>query len=173
MNGAMRATLAGLLVVVAACGTDGRLARAAPSTGLHRSDVAQLVEAERDPLPVRSTTTLVRASRGGRRHSQSVSPTTNSGVTSTSSVVATIHAVFGPAGDAAVRVARCESGLRPGAVSSGGHAGLFQLARVHAGRAARLGYAWSQMLEAYPNTRVAFDLWREQGWRPWACGWAA
>jgi hypothetical protein len=42
------------------------------------------------------------------------------------------------------------------------------LSTVHRARAARLGFTWSQMREAWPNAVVAYNLWREQGWRPWA-----
>jgi hypothetical protein len=80
-----------------------------------------------------------------------------------------IHEAFGPAGAAAVAVARCESSMDPTA-ANGPHAGLFQLSATwHQGRAARLGYAWSQMYQAVPNITVAYDLYSEQGWTPWTC----
>lgn len=76
---------------------------------------------------------------------------------------------FGPAGPAAVRVARCESGLVP-AAANGAHAGLFQLSAIwHQSRAARLGYVWADMFAPLPNIDVAYDLWAEQGWSPWTC----
>jgi hypothetical protein len=70
----------------------------------------------------------------------------------------------------AIRVAHCESTLRPDAVSSGGgNWGLFQINRVHRARVEAMGYSWDQMLYAYENSRVAADIWAEQGWRPWTC----
>lgn len=84
-----------------------------------------------------------------------------------------IRSVFGRFGadiaEQAVRVAQCESHLNPRA-TNGSHVGLFQISgRYHQGRVARLGFTWSQMYEAGPNTTVAADLFGEQGWRPWAC----
>lgn len=70
----------------------------------------------------------------------------------------------------AIAVARCESGLNPAAVSpGGGNWGLFQINRVHAGRAAAQGWSWDMMLHTIENTHIAADLWLEQGWRPWSC----
>lgn len=72
--------------------------------------------------------------------------------------------------DQAIRVANCESTLRPDAVSSGGgNWGLFQINTIHRGRVEAMGYQWDQMLLAYENSRVAADIWAEQGWRPWSC----
>lgn len=89
-------------------------------------------------------------------------------------VIGAIHAVFGAAGDSAARVAKCESGFNPRAVSPGGsNLGLFQVNRVHRRRWEAMGYSAGQMLEAEPNTRVAYAIFREQGWSPWACRWAA
>ncbi len=91
----------------------------------------------------------------------------------TSGVAAAIRAAFGSAGDKAVAVARCESRLIPTA-RNGVHAGLFQLSRRwHEGRARRLGFTWAQMYEAGPNIAVALDLYREAGFQPWSCRWAA
>lgn len=48
-------------------------------------------------------------------------------------------------------------------------AGCFQMTRVHAGRFQRLGYSWANdRYNADANTRVAFDLYREAGARPWS-----
>lgn len=86
-------------------------------------------------------------------------------------VEAAIQQAFGADAPAAMRVARCESGLNPGAVSkSGTYVGLFQLSgRYHQPRAQRMGFTWAQMTEALPNAQVAADLFHEQGWRPWTC----
>lgn len=84
---------------------------------------------------------------------------------------AAVRARFGPAGDKAVAVARCESGLRPHA-SSGQYRGLFQIStRWHAARVARMGYTLDQLYDAAVNAHVAWAIWSEQGWRPWpVCG---
>ena len=41
------------------------------------------------------------------------------------------------------------------------------IARVHIDRIHHLGFTWAQMYEVGPNLAVAFDLWLEQGTRPW------
>ena len=70
----------------------------------------------------------------------------------------------------ALAVARCESTLRPGAISpGGGNWGLFQINTVHRARVAAHGYAWEQVLDPHVNTEIAHALWSEQGWRPWTC----
>lgn len=69
----------------------------------------------------------------------------------------------------ALRVARCESTMRPDAVGRAGERGLMQVHPVHRARIERLGYTWDQMLQPGPNLAVAHDLYREQGWRPWTC----
>lgn len=70
----------------------------------------------------------------------------------------------------AVEVARCESGLNPGAVSpGGGNWGLFQINKVHAGRVSGMGFAWGDMLQSWENAQVAADLWAQAGWSPWSC----
>ena len=90
------------------------------------------------------------------------------------SVEAIIHEIFGPAGDQAVRVARCESGLNPGAISrGGGNWGLFQINTVHRHRVQRMGYQWEDMLDARANAVVAYSIFQEQGWSPWGCRHAA
>jgi len=72
----------------------------------------------------------------------------------------------------AVRVATCESGLDPRAVSSGGgNHGLFQINNVHRGRVASMGYSWSDIYDPYVNARVARTIYNESGWSPWpVCG---
>lgn len=82
-----------------------------------------------------------------------------------------IHAYFGASGSKAVQVARCESGLSPGAVSpGGGNHGLFQINSVHQGTFESVtGAPWSAVYDAEANTRFAHWLWTQQGWGPWAC----
>lgn len=90
-------------------------------------------------------------------------------------VPAIITQEFGVDGDAAVRVARCESTLNPQAVSPDGrNFGLFQINRVHAADFADVtGHPWGDVLDPYLNTVYAKHLHDEQGWRPWSCRWAA
>jgi hypothetical protein len=74
-------------------------------------------------------------------------------------------------GDKAVAVARCESGLNPGAVSAGGiYWGLFQLGTHHrAAFEAVTGKPWSMVLEADANSLYARWLYDQSGWAPWSC----
>lgn len=82
-----------------------------------------------------------------------------------------IRQTFPETPDKAVRVARCESTLNPGAVSpDGANWGLMQVNVVHKGLAARMGYSWGQMLQAGPNLAVARAVYdRAGGWGPWSC----
>lgn len=70
----------------------------------------------------------------------------------------------------ALNVARCESGYDPHA-RTGSHWGLFQLSReYHKDRAEKLGYDWDRDIEdPGKNTRVAFSLYKDEGWTPWVC----
>ena len=78
----------------------------------------------------------------------------------------------------AERVATCESGMNPAAVSpGGGNWGLFQINTVHKPMVARMGYSWSQITNAYVNAKVARVIYddadrRGSGWQPWSCGYA-
>ncbi len=78
---------------------------------------------------------------------------------------------FGGQTQKALAVARCESGLNPGAVSpGGGNHGLFQINSVHSGQFQSVtGAPWSARYDADANTRFAHWLWSQQGWGPWAC----
>lgn len=87
-----------------------------------------------------------------------------------------INQAFGPIADQATRVAQCESGLDPSAVSpGGGNYGLFQINTVHAGQFPSVtGQPWSDVLDPYANARYAVWLYNASGgWGPWACRWAA
>ena len=77
-------------------------------------------------------------------------------------------------GDSAVRVAECESGLNPGAVSPTNDHGLFQINIVHKQQFEQVtGRPWSDVYNSYWNTRYAKWLYDQQGWGPWACRHAA
>lgn len=66
-------------------------------------------------------------------------------------------------------VTHCESTDRAGA-RNGNHYGKYQIAvNVHRSRIERLGWTVEDTLESVPNTAIAFSIWAEQGWRPWAC----
>jgi hypothetical protein len=87
------------------------------------------------------------------------------------SVADAIAVAFGPNGLAATKIATCESSLNPRAVSpGGGNHGLFQINNVHAARFPQVtGRPWSDRYDAHANARYAAFLFRESGWRPWAC----
>jgi len=82
-----------------------------------------------------------------------------------------ISQVFGAKAGEATRVATCESGLDPAAVSpGGGNHGLFQINNVHAATFERVtGQDWSARYHPYFNTMFAKWLYDQQGWRPWTC----
>ncbi len=71
--------------------------------------------------------------------------------------------VFGPYCAQALRVARCESGLRTWAVN-GQYLGLFQMGSY---ARARYGHAG----DAYGQARAAYRYFRASGysWGPWSC----
>lgn len=87
------------------------------------------------------------------------------------SVQQIIARYFGGETQRALAVARCESGLNPGAMSpGGGNHGLFQINNVHRGNFQSVtGAPWSARYDAEMNTRFAHWLWSQQGWGPWAC----
>jgi len=72
----------------------------------------------------------------------------------------------------ALAVARCESGVDKAGKLDGAFAhsrssyGLFQINAVHARRWADF---WDSWTDPAKNTQWAFQLWSEQGWRPWNC----
>lgn len=59
----------------------------------------------------------------------------------------------------------CESTNNPNATGRAGEAGHFQIHPVHWWRFRASESPWNP--EA--NTRVAYEIWLEQGWRPWTC----
>ena len=91
------------------------------------------------------------------------------------SVRTAIQQNFGSQYDKAVRVADCESGLNPRAVSpGGGNHGLFQINTVHKPMVQGMGYSWTQIYDPYVNARVAKRIFDSAGgsWSPWGCRYA-
>ena len=82
-----------------------------------------------------------------------------------------IAEVFGPAAGEATRVAECESGLNPSAVSpGGGNHGLFQINNVHRENfTAITGQPWEAVYDPYYNSQYARRLYDGRGWAPWTC----
>lgn len=84
--------------------------------------------------------------------------------------VGVINTVFGPVAPQATRIAECESGLRPTAVSPTNDHGLFQINIVHRTEFTRVtGQPWSDVYNPYFNARYAKSLYDRQGWSPWTC----
>jgi hypothetical protein len=85
-----------------------------------------------------------------------------------------IRRVFGARGldgNAAVRVAECESGLSPTASNGGRFVGLFQqMASAWGERSARYGMAGRSITNGYANAVVSAGMVRADGsWRQWSC----
>lgn len=77
---------------------------------------------------------------------------------------------FGDAAPAAIRIAQCESGMNPNAVSPTNDHGLFQINIVHRGQfEAVTGAPWSSVYDPELNTIYARHLYAQQGWGPWTC----
>jgi len=67
--------------------------------------------------------------------------------------------------DEALRVMGCESSGYADAYNAGNY-GLMQINAVHA---AKVDGALERLFEPEENLRVAYIIWRDQGWAPWAC----
>lgn len=86
------------------------------------------------------------------------------------SLEAIIQRHFGDAAPAAIRIARCESGMNPNAVSPTNDHGLFQINIVHRGQfEAVTGAPWSSVYDPELNTIYARHVYAQQGWSPWTC----
>lgn len=87
-------------------------------------------------------------------------------------IEAMIRARFGKHGDAAVRVAHCESRLTARAVGGPNKDGtydygVFQL--NNGGTMQGLGLRKREALDAATNIDAAYRLWKRRGWQPWSC----
>jgi len=68
------------------------------------------------------------------------------------------------------RIARCESGFRPGVTSRGGHAGLYQFAwPTWAWMSRQAGYEGTSPYEAWPAAHVAAWALSRGYARHWSC----
>jgi hypothetical protein len=67
--------------------------------------------------------------------------------------------------DEALRVVACESSGDPSAYYAGNY-GLFQINAVHW---RRVSGDLEALFDPLVNTRVAYEIWADQGWAPWAC----
>jgi len=94
-------------------------------------------------------------------------PTTSAPLTG-GSIPAIINQVFGAYAPAAMNVARCESGLNPGAYNPSGASGLFQ---IMPGTWAGTSQAGSSPYNAYANAVAAHEIFVRDGysWREWVC----
>lgn len=84
------------------------------------------------------------------------------------SVEALIREIFGADAERALRIARCESGLNPKAVSRAGAVGVFQvMPQYHSWRIAKVG--GTSLFDARTNVLVAKHIFDSSGWTPWVC----
>lgn len=68
--------------------------------------------------------------------------------------------------DEALRVKWCESRQRWDTIGAGANYGGFQINSIHA---RRFPSFWDSWMDPVKNTAWAFELWAEQGWKPWGC----
>ena len=99
------------------------------------------------------------------------SQTSCSGGESCAALIRSVFAERGLDGNAAVRVASCESGLNPRASNGGSFLGLFQqAARYWGGRSAQYGMAGRSAFDPYANAVVSAGMVRDTGgWSHWSC----
>jgi hypothetical protein len=81
-----------------------------------------------------------------------------------------IDTVFATDSPAATRVAQCESGMNPAAVSPTNDHGLFQINAIHKAEFSQVtGQPWASIYSAEWNTKFAKWMYDRQGWYPWSC----
>lgn len=83
-------------------------------------------------------------------------------------IITYIREVFGKDAEDAIKVARCESGLRADAQGTNSNSstdtGVFQINSVH-------GINPAYLKDYRINIDVAYKMFKEQGWNPWVCVW--
>ncbi len=167
--GRRRQRIAGsVLLSVASLGmldmTTAAAAQAAPSAAPAAASKAAVPRAPRAGRARRGASSGHRRIRRGGRATQGYPGS----AAAPTEVAAAIHAYFPQdQWEKAFNVSWKESRWSPTA-SNGVCFGLFQMHRVHQARAAELGLSWDAVrTNADANTRLAADVWRHQGWRPW------
>jgi hypothetical protein len=99
-----------------------------------------------------------------------IQPASCSGGESCAALIRSVFSARGLDGDAAVRVAQCESGLNPRASNGGRFLGLFQQAAVYwGGRSAQYGMAGRSAFDPYANAVVSAGMVAGSGWSHWSC----
>lgn len=96
-------------------------------------------------------------------------PSTSAGGNNTS-VAGIIYQVFGPYAPSALSIARCESGLNPGAYNSSSHAsGIFQI--LYPSTWSSTPYSGYSPFNAWANINAAHAIFVRDGysWREWQC----
>jgi Transglycosylase SLT domain len=86
------------------------------------------------------------------------------------SVAGTIYQVFGPYAPSALNIARCESGLNPGAYNAASHAsGIFQI--LYPSTWSSTPYSGYSPFNAWANINAAHTIFVRDGysWREWQC----
>ena len=114
-----------------------------------------------------TTTPQVRQVDTRRESQTNQTRNTTIGTNSTQDVQNQICQVFKENCQEALKVASCESGLRPQAVSQTQDYGVFQInLSSHASKIPvrdKVGY----LLNSSANINLAYSIWSNQGWRPW------
>lgn len=82
-----------------------------------------------------------------------------------------IRQTFPEDAETALKIAKCESSLKPSAINNRNKngttdGGIFQINSVHDKRLNELGL---DKFNADDNIKFARLLWEEQGWHPWVC----
>jgi hypothetical protein len=84
----------------------------------------------------------------------------------TPSVEGIIKKYFGSEAEQAMKIAQCESSLRPDATHTNSNGsvdcGLFQINSIH-------GYDCEELKDVEFNVKIAKKLYDKSGWQPWVC----
>jgi hypothetical protein len=123
------------------------------------------------PAPTTTTTQPPAPTTTAAQPQVVVAATPNPVPATGTSVEAAIRQWFPENYAAALRIARCESGLNPRAVGGGNSYGLFQIHHVHRRHFTTVtGVAWEAgWFDPFHNAHYARNLYNGSGWGPWAC----